>query len=784
MPDLEYPHFLLRLKPDSEKYTNPAGGASKFPIYLGKNSESKGKDLREQLEKAEVGFLEVVNLRKQSSIKEDLGMFLTFESVENYGLAIESLSDKRAGIEVENVQKKDGKTLVTVYIPNGKLAVFFKKIEQYLDQTKNTDKGNPKNQKLLNNIEKIKLSTLENFWNDNDSFPNDHNSKLLLEIWLRVGENRNEINSRFKEVANQSGIQVSKHFLSFPESSVFKVTASINQLKSSILLLDCLSEIRKSKETPASFLDMTPIEEKDWVLDLQNRLEIHPDHRDVAVCILDTGVNVAHPLLTQSIEEDDLDSFHPEWGKEDHHGHGTRMAGLALLGDLYPLLLSSVSVELKHGLESIKILPPNGENPKELYGRITGDCISLAEIKGNRRRLFHLAITAPDLLIQKGEASSWSAALDLLAFGSGEEEEPKRLLFVSAGNLSPEKIKDYPIANMESSIQDPAQAWNAITVGAFTQKENIEKSKNPDYELIAKPGSLSPQSTTSVSWNQSDWPFKPDIVMEGGNYAKNKRQEIDPSDSLSLLTTNSTIQERLLFPIVGTSAATAQAARYGAILSAEYPDFWPETIRGMLIHSANYSTLNLDYSKIQKYKKEEQKKILRTYGYGVPDLNFALESGKNSCTMIIQDSISPFAKGKDGISTNEILYYTLPWPKSVLQEFSIESVQLKVTLSYFIEPNPKRINTKMTSTYSCCGLRFDSIGATEGKIRFQKRMNRNSREKIGKGKWETGFSNSENSNWLFGSSLRDQGSIHSDIWIGSAADLATKEIICVYPVSG
>lgn len=47
MPDLEYPHFLLRLKPDSEKYTNPAGGASKFPIYLGKNSESKGKDLRE-----------------------------------------------------------------------------------------------------------------------------------------------------------------------------------------------------------------------------------------------------------------------------------------------------------------------------------------------------------------------------------------------------------------------------------------------------------------------------------------------------------------------------------------------------------------------------------------------------------------------------------------------------------------------------------------------------------------------------------------------------------------
>lgn len=88
--------------------------------------------------------------------------------------------------------------------------------------------------------------------------------------------------------------------------------------------------------------------------------------------------------------------------------------------------------------------------------------------------------------------------------------------------------------------------------------------------------------------------------------------------------------------------------------------------------------------------------------------------------MIIQDSISPFAKGKDGISTNEILYYDLPWPKTVLQEFSTESVKLKVTLSYFIEPNPKRINTKMTSTYACCGLRFESIGATESLIRFKK----------------------------------------------------------------
>ncbi|AJO56880.1 hypothetical protein BF96_05185 [Micrococcus luteus] len=41
------------------------------------------------------------------------------------------------------------------------------------------------------------------------------------------------------------------------------------------------------------------------------------------------------------------------------------------------------------------------------------------------------------------------------------------------------------------------------------------------------------------------------------------------------------------------------------------------------------------------------------------------------------------------------------------------------------------------------------------------------------------------SGWLFG---RDQqtsaGSLHTDIWSGSAADLAAKEAVVVYPVAG
>ena len=38
--------------------------------------------------------------------------------------------------------------------------------------------------------------------------------------------------------------------------------------------------------------------------------------------------------------------------------------------------------------------------------------------------------------------------------------------------------------------------------------------------------------------------------------------------------------------------------------------------------------------------------------------------------------------------------------------------------------------------------------------------------------------------WYFGQRLRDRGSLHSDIWEGTAADLASRHAIAVYPTGG
>src|SRR5437764_1218866 len=81
---------------------------------------------------------------------------------------------------------------------------------------------------------------------------------------------------------------------------------------------------------------------------------------------------------------------------------------------------------------------------------------------------------------------------------------------------------------------------------------------------------------------------KPDIVMEGGNYAHRggSRSNID---DLSLMTTIVHPSGRLLEATRDTSPATALAARFAARIWSRYPRFRPETVRGLMVHSASWT---------------------------------------------------------------------------------------------------------------------------------------------------------------------------------------------------
>ncbi len=61
-----------------------------------------------------------------------------------------------------------------------------------------------------------------------------------------------------------------------------------------------------------------------------------------------------------------------------------------------------------------------------------------------------------------------------------------------------------------------------------------------------------------------------------------------------------------------------------------------------------------------------------------------------------------------------------------------------------------------------------------------KRLNKAAREE-GAGKPET---DSRSDRWIIGANSRDTGSVHSDIWQGTAADIASCNLVGIYPVMG
>src|SRR5438105_13679863 len=78
--------------------------------------------------------------------------------------------------------------------------------------------------------------------------------------------------------------------------------------------------------------------------------------------------------------------------------------------------------------------------------------------------------------------------------------------------------------------------------------------------------------------------------------------------------------------------------------------------------------------------------LVRRFGYGVPNFERANASALNHLALFAQAEIQPFKK--EGRKFNECHYYTLPIPDQMLEVLENDIVEMKVTLSYFIDPNP------------------------------------------------------------------------------------------------
>ncbi|MCC3701670.1 S8 family peptidase [Rouxiella badensis] len=780
------------ISPERFKSKNSVRNAS---IPLRNRSEHGGALQRQYLEIIH-GFEKKLDTRPPS-ITEDIGIYVDIIGHEAIQLPIDKLDNR--DFKLCLIKNENGIEIATVFIPESKRTSFLKKITDYLDPKldRPPDKNGVShyaNHPLIDSISEIRLASLRSFWTDDpELFPTHRQAKLWWELWLKKTK---DIDAKQvgNDLAERLNAELANSSLSFFDSVVLLIKCSASDLESAPELIANLEELRLAKDTPVPIVRSSQVEQSQWAEDIVSRIQVEQPF-SCAVSILDTGINYHHTLLQHVSGRTNSECWQPDWPHyslptpaNSYIQHGSLQAGLAAFGNLLDVATSQDPILVLFGIESGRILPPSGHNEPSLYGDITISTISKLEIsRAYLNRVYSLAVTYPES-DDGGQPSSWSAAID--KFASGIEDNEKRLFIISAGNnreVNPHT--DYWEQVTLAQIEDPAQSWNALTVGAYTEFTGINDPSFKGWSAFAKAGDVGPSSRSSNNWSwKKQAPFKPDVVAEGGNQLLSPcRTMLDYADDVSLLTTSGYTKGRVFGSHNDTSAACALVSRQAALLRTEYPYLWAETIRGLIVHSAEWTPQMMARYGIlcnSHSPKVAKESLLRNVGYGVPDITRSRYSANHALTLIAESTLKPFTKEDSAPPSSdpklhEMNLHQLPWPIESLRQLPPEtSVSMRVTLSYFIEPNPGRRGYRSRYSYQSHGLRFKTIRPGQPLENFKSSLNALAMTEDYNGP------EGDNEGWFLGSALRTRGSIHSDKWNGTVADLIDMHTIAIFPVGG
>ncbi|MCS5728670.1 S8 family peptidase [Herbiconiux moechotypicola] len=763
-----------------------------------------GLAIKGQLQQA---FSDVDDERGRTSLSADelkaLGTIVTLEGDDAaYPLKIESLQAFSRHRKTPKVPQwlllsvqpatETSPELAVVWIADTYRSRFLKIFEDYLakkstraaENAWETPDGNPANRALVANISRIRRAILDDLWQSEGEPPKS--GVRWWELWLDPSQENITLLQKF---ATAYDLGLLDRSLALNDRVVAWIRATWQQLEVLPFTSIPVAEIRRP-EFVDTIEDLLPDEQDEYVEDLVMRVVAAPTDAP-AVCHLDTGVARTHRLLADSLNTGDMHTVVGTSGF-DRQGHGTSMAGLALFGGLEDLLTGAGTVHLHHRLESVRILPEPGEpdtDPLD-YGTVTVEAVALVEVTAQRRRVFCMPIsTDPD---RPGVPTLWSASVDALAAGteivrdgnqlrllSAPDHAASRLLVIATGNVDGYH-SDHRLESDTSPVEDPAQSWNALTVGAHT--ELVAVPGDPEYAgwtAMAAEGELSPHSRTSLLFGKRTWPIKPDICFEGGNVLTDGGMGFEDRHPLLSLRSTGFHNDLSLTSANATSAATAQASRLAALTMAQYPEYWPETVRGLLVHAAEWTPAMRAEFDATGTKKEPKLELLRRYGWGVPTEDAVLRSSRQSVTLVTQDTFVPF-EGTE-YKMRRFRLHAMPWPTEVLEEIGPGDVSLKVTLSYFVEPSASRRGWRQRYSYASHLLRFELKSPTETEAEFISRINREAENDEDAA---AGSPASGSDHWFIGPNQRNLGSLHQDIWEGSGQELAASGVLGVYPVGG
>lgn len=610
---------------------------------------------------------------------------------------------------------------------------------------------------------RIGLTRVEDLWASSRPLPEDEDDELALEVWLQEAAE-----PRFFEVLELLGLKA-RRSIAFEDVRVLLVRATLEDFQT-LARSAAIAQLRPASSLAGDIFQVPAGVQVAAVQAAASRVAPASDEAP-AVCVLDTGIREDHPLIAPSLS---FSGTVVGGSGADWDGHGTKMAGLALYRDLAGLVGARGSASLSVRLESVKIQGPpgaGGASANRLPAERLRQAVDAVEEESDRSRTFCLSMNAPEE-VDDGGPSSLSCEIDVLA---SEAAQP-RLFCVAGGNLvDPLALTDYQSMNDVTGMMSPAQSWNALTVAACTDLANVPGTHLP----VAPAGDLSPWSMTAVNWEREHRPpSKPDVVFEGGNQMYDRvSSAVGPHADLSLLTTSMDLAAPLT--LTGqTSAATAAIAGLCASIQAEYPALWPETVRGLVVHSAEHTdAMNARARRYAAARGSLQQALLERFGHGRPDRTTAMENAADALTLINQAHLRPFRLNDAGDAAvlGQMRFHQLPWPIETLQELDGVEAELRVTLSYFVSPNPGAVIQGPGRSYASHGFNFDVKRPDETEEEAVARINKN---------FDKPALNTPRLSWKYGQ-FRGRGSVkHDRLKLSNAADLARMTGIMVFPQQG
>lgn len=707
--------------------------------------------LREKYSESISSAEERIRCRREAQLPSADGVYLDIE-IKGGKLPLENL-DKSGSHLLTVGETHDDITTATVFLPLAEKEWLNKKLDQYEQPVE--EGKNPKNQPLVNAVETIARAEVRSLFPIQGEYDSlQPNVSRLFEIWIDEVD-PNKLSEIRQDMAQMGLSIIGNNVITFESVTVFLVKALKEAIDDIPYSLDVVEAV-KLYHNPAEMTDRDE-DQRDWTQLISEQVSVNLAENPVIVGLLDKGVNNGHVLLQPFLPDYRRASVVDGVGVGHEGSHGTGMAGLIEYGDLSNYQNGSAPTEIKHALASIKLLSNEHANNPALYGILTKNAIEASERFG--AQITCMAVTENEER-NDGTPTSWSAVIDNSLYNNGACD---RLMLISAGNTDLNVVdhEAYLDALTTSSMQSPSQAMNAIAVGAYTE---FSVCSRDGWEPIAPPRGMSPMTRTSVIWRGKN--SKPDIVMEGGNAAHHELLGNADSPELSPVSTNHEIPRRPLQPFNMTSAATALATRLAARIKTANPGLSMLSVRALMIHSA-------EWTDEMKRLGNNSTKVMEYCGYGVPQESKAMASDTTNATFVFENELTPY--NEDG-TYKEMHFYDLPWPKELLEQMDAETVKMRITLSYYIEPSPGFKSSYNKYRYVSSALAFDVKTSLESREQFIARNNKDQQvaEK----------SNNDSARWQIGAKRRSVGTVQSDWFECSARELAECNQIGVFPGSG